>query len=99
MLPQCDASPATRRQGWLAWGLSATAGYLGYVPGDGEASRKLPDAPSEEAILELYAALELDAQGQPPPEDQAAASKAGFMVYQLQARRQWNTPCILINAS
>lgn len=59
------------------------------MPGDGEAPGKLPDAPTEADIRELYTALELNAQGEPPPEDQAAASKAGCMVYQLQARIQW----------
>lgn len=54
------------------------------MPGDGAAPGKLPDAPSEADIRELYTALELDAQGEPPPEDQAAATKAGYMVYQLQ---------------
>ena len=62
------------------------AGYLGYLPGDVEAAVKLPDAPSEADIRDLYSALELDAQGAPPVEDQGAAAKAGCMVYQLEVR-------------
>ena len=81
-----DSTLGPRPQGWLAWGLSSAAGYLGYVPGDGEAAGKLLDAPSEADIRDLYTALELDAQGLPPPGEQAPASKAGWMVYQLQAR-------------
>lgn len=61
-------------------------GYVGFVPSSSEAPVKLLEMPSEADIGELYTALELDAQGQLPSDDSAAASKAGSMVYQLQAR-------------
>ena len=77
-----------RQRGWLGWGLSAAAGYLGYVPGDAGApgAGQLPDPPSDADIQELYTALELDTPGSALPEEQAAASRAGYMAYQLQVR-------------
>lgn len=49
-----------RRKGWLAWGLTGVASYLGYVPGDKEAPDLLQRPPSEADIQELYLALEFD---------------------------------------
>ena len=88
-----------RPQGWLAWGLSSAAGYLGYVPGDGEAAGKLLDAPSEADIRDLYNVLELDAQGLPLPGEQVPATRAGWMVYQLQVRANLICGYILVHCA
>ncbi len=47
-----------RRQGWLGWGVSSIAGYLGYVPSQ-DAPRQL-SPPSESDIQELFHDLGFD---------------------------------------
>ena len=72
-------SGGCRQRGWLNWGVSATAGFLGYLPRQGSLGRSLPKPPSEGEMRELLTALDShDPPGHPvaaPPTENGSGGK------------------------